>query len=118
MMKSLRDEICLWQMKSKPSLDEIKSTHPPSRRISSNACGISSQIRFIPPEKVDLVEKDSRLYPILSLFLVRETGLEPVHRRYTPLKRARLPIPPLPQRLFYYTRLIRVCQGLFLLFLN
>ena len=26
-MKSLRDEICLWQMKSKHSLDEIKSTH-------------------------------------------------------------------------------------------
>ena len=64
MMKSLRDEICLWQMKSKPSLDEIKSTHPPSRRISS-------KIRFIPPEKVDLVEKDSGLYKVLSLFLVR-----------------------------------------------
>ena len=41
-MKSLRDEICLWQMKSKLSLDEIKSTHPPSRRISSHECGISS----------------------------------------------------------------------------
>ena len=33
------------------------------------------------------------------LLLVRETGLEPVHQRYTPLKRARLPIPPLPQNL-------------------
>ena len=36
--------------------------------------------------------------PIGLLFLlVRETGLEPVHQRYTPLKRARLPIPPLPR---------------------
>ena len=33
----------------------------------------------------------------LALTLVRETGLEPVHQRYTPLKRARLPIPPLPR---------------------
>ena len=27
--------------------------------------------------------------------MVRETGLEPVRRKHTPLKRARLPIPPL-----------------------
>ena len=33
----------------------------------------------------------------LLILLVRETGLEPVHQRYTPLKRARLPIPPLPR---------------------
>ena len=42
--------------------------------------------------------------------LVRETGLEPVRRRHTPLKRARLPIPPLPQRLYHYTTLKSVCQ--------
>ena len=29
------------------------------------------------------------------LFLVRETGLEPVRCNHTPLKRARLPVPPL-----------------------
>ena len=29
--------------------------------------------------------------------LVRQTGLEPVRRRHTPLKRACLPIPALPQ---------------------
>ena len=29
--------------------------------------------------------------------LVRETGLEPVRWKHTPLKRARLPIPPLPR---------------------
>ena len=34
---------------------------------------------------------------VCSSLLVRETGLEPVHQRYTPLKRARLPIPPLPR---------------------
>ena len=34
--------------------------------------------------------------PLLRLFfLVRETGLEPVRDYHTPLKRARLPIPPL-----------------------
>ncbi len=30
-----------------------------------------------------------------SPLMVRETGLEPVRRKHTPLKRARLPIPPL-----------------------
>ena len=34
------------------------------------------------------------MYPV---FLVRETGLEPVRDYHTPLKRARLPIPPLSQ---------------------
>ena len=36
------------------------------------------------------------------LFLVRETGLEPVRWKHTPLKRARLPIPPLPRTLVLY----------------
>ena len=49
----------------------------------------------------------------LGLYLVRETGLEPVHQRYTPLKRARLPIPPLPQNLKYYTTKNVVCQAFF-----
>ena len=31
----------------------------------------------------------------IALILVRETGLEPVRDYHTPLKRARLPIPPL-----------------------
>ena len=114
---------------------------------------ISSRSDFIHasgfiPQKADLIEKDSDLYPILSLFLVREmscvnktvrwtvfsaknkvelcsvpssqhhwqqrkkashyrdlpllsmvreTGLEPVRHNHTPLKRARLPVPPLSQ---------------------
>ena len=37
--------------------DEIKSTHPPSRRISSNEVGFHRRIRFHPPARVDLVEK-------------------------------------------------------------
>ncbi len=37
--------------------DEIKSTHPPSRRISSNEVGFHRRRRFHPPERVDLVEK-------------------------------------------------------------
>ena len=32
---------------------------------------------------------------MLSFVLVRETGLEPVRCNHTPLKRARLPVPPL-----------------------
>ena len=39
--------------------DEIKSTHPPSRRISSNEVGFHRQRRFHPPARVDLVEKST-----------------------------------------------------------
>ena len=53
------------------------------------------------------------LYQTFAFLMVRETGLEPVHQRYTPLKRARLPIPPLPQALYYYKALWRICQVLF-----
>lgn len=38
--------------------DEIKSTHSPSRRISSNEVGFHCRRRFHPPVRVDLVEKD------------------------------------------------------------
>ena len=37
--------------------DEIKSTHPPSRRISPNEVGFHRRRRFHPPARVDLVEK-------------------------------------------------------------
>ena len=52
-------------------------------------------------------------------FLVRETGLEPVRTNHTPLKRARLPVPPLSHiKVFltlptYYTKTFSVCQYLF-----
>jgi len=39
--------------------DEIKSTHPPSRRISSTSVDFIGVCRFIPPVRVDLVEKTS-----------------------------------------------------------
>jgi len=38
--------------------DEIKSTHPPSRRISSNEVGFHRRRRFHPPVRVDLIEND------------------------------------------------------------
>ena len=38
--------------------DEIKSTHPPSRRISPNEVGFHRLRRFHPPARVDLVEND------------------------------------------------------------
>ncbi len=52
------------------------------------------------------------------LFLVRETGLEPVRDYHTPLKRARLPIPPLSQVLIYYTTQKLFCQHFFQNFLS
>ena len=39
--------------------DEMKSTHPPSRRISSNEVGFHRRRRFHPPARVDLVEKST-----------------------------------------------------------
>ena len=39
--------------------DEIKSTHSPSRRISSNEVGFHRSRRFHPPARVDLVEKST-----------------------------------------------------------
>ena len=39
-------------------LDEIKSTHPASSRISSNEVGFHRCRRFHPPARVDLVEND------------------------------------------------------------
>ena len=38
-----------------------------------------------------------------SFSLVRETGLEPVRHKHTPLKRACLPIPALALNVIYYT---------------
>ena len=49
-MKSLRDEICLWQMKSKQRLYEIKSTHPPQRRISSREAGFHREYDLTHPQ--------------------------------------------------------------------
>jgi len=40
------------------ALDEIKSTHPPSRRIAPNEVGFHRRRRFHPPARVDLVEND------------------------------------------------------------
>ena len=56
-----------------------------------------------PPQNGNLplfcIEKDTRdgvLYaPFACVLMVRETGLEPVWINHTPLKRARLPVPPL-----------------------
>ncbi len=49
--------------------DEIKSTHSPSRRISSNEVGFHCQRRFHPPARVDLVKKSQ--VDDLAFFCVR-----------------------------------------------
>ena len=41
--------------------DEIKSTHSPLRRISSNEVGFHCRRRFHPPARMDLVENDKFL---------------------------------------------------------
>jgi len=41
--------------------DEMKSTHSPSRRISSYEVGFHRRRRFHPPARVDLVENDKFL---------------------------------------------------------
>lgn len=46
--------------------------------------------------------------------MVRETGLEPVRHKHTPLKRACLPIPALALNNMYYSISRAVCQLLFL----
>ncbi len=54
---------------------KMKSTHPPSRRISSNEVGFHRQRRFHPPVRVDLVEKPTSRN--LSVFLMETAGVEP-----------------------------------------
>ena len=58
----------------------------------------------------------------MCVIMVRETGLEPVWKNHTPLKRARLPVPPLshiwllsllPCDGFYYIPSFQKCQYFF-----
>jgi len=51
--KCLQDEIFGF------ALDEMKSTHSPSRRISPNEVGFHRSRRFHPPARVDFVEKST-----------------------------------------------------------
>ena len=55
--------------------DEIKSTHPPSRRISPNEVGFHRRRRFHPPARVDLVEK-SQVEFRLGFFLTGAQRIE------------------------------------------
>ena len=50
--------------------------------------------------------------------MVRETGLEPVRDYHTPLKRARLPIPPLSRFRLEHLGLYQMNPGLSILFLK
>ena len=52
--------------------DEIKSTHSPSRRISSKEVGFHCRRRFHQPARVDLVENDKFLSKLV-VFCVRAT---------------------------------------------
>ena len=64
--------------------DEIKSTHSPSRRISSNEVGFHCRRRFHPPARVDLVENDKFLSKLVVFWWANRdsnpgpTGYEPV----------------------------------------
>ena len=52
--------------------DEIKSTHSPSRRISSNEVGFHRRRRFHPPARVDLVENDKFLSKLVVFWYGRQ----------------------------------------------
>ena len=52
--------------------DEIKSTHSPSRRISSNEVGFHCRRRFHPPARVDLVKNDKFLSKLVVFWLRRQ----------------------------------------------
>ena len=62
--------------------DEIKSTHSPSRRISSNKVGFHCRRRFHPPARVDLVENDK----FLSKLVVFWSRWQGAGVRWTPLR--------------------------------
>ena len=67
------------RMKSSPTAsDEIKSAslNLAKQDFTQHKLDFIHECGFIPTQ-ADLVEKDSRLYPILSLFLVRMRGLAP-----------------------------------------
>ena len=59
-IRASTDEICYADEIFGYASDEIKSTHPPSRQISSNEVGFHRRRRFHPPARVDLVEKKHR----------------------------------------------------------
>ena len=65
----------VWMKSSPAASDEIKSASITPRKRDFIAKRFHPRSGFI-PQKADLVEKDSRLYPILSLFLERITGDE------------------------------------------
>ena len=91
-IRASTDEICYADEIFGYASDEIKSTHPPSRRISPNEVGFHRRRRFHPPARVDLVEKPTCRNK--SVFLVPEAGVEPARYRYHwILSPARLPIP-------------------------
>ena len=67
-------------MKSSPTAsDEIKSAFYLPAQAGFHRVAISSTAGGFIPQKADLIEKDSGLYPILSLFLA-----ERVKRKTTP----------------------------------
>ena len=75
---------------------------------------------------MDLVEKDSELYPILSLFLVRMTGFEPTRLSTLEPETSASAVPPHPHiktenesrrliafSLYYDNTTDIFCQGIF-----
>ena len=82
--------------------------------MHANLSPVRGRARVASPHLRAPKEKSSSF----ELLLVRETGLEPVRWKHTPLKRARLPIPPLPRQPFYYISLFFKCQPLFSIFLK
>ncbi len=70
-------------------------------------------------QAVRCLHQQKEEHDVLLFLLVRETGLEPVRCNHTPLKRARLPVPPLSRdNKWYYTLTLPFCQHFFEIFCN
>ncbi len=76
--------------------DEIKSTHSPTRAISSNEVGFHRRRRFHPPARVDLVENEK----ILSELVVFWLGWQDSNLRMQQSKCCVLPLDDTPILIF------------------
>ena len=73
--------------------DEKKEKTTGAAALSAPAA--KSQRKTNPPKANEKEKTSYAPYGQKRFFMVRETGIEPVRCNHTPLKRARLPVPPL-----------------------
>ena len=107
-----------------PKIIKIKNRLSPYDKVTKPVCLFSlkkvtpdknpltmhiSAMQNLDHAKINWHEKGTQQNNLRCPFLVRETGLEPVRYYHTPLKRARLPVPPLSHLVSkkYYIKAVR-----------